>query len=78
MDITNAKEERNKNKVEEEAEKTKITADKVLMMKRKQKEQEKWEQIKRSWFYPFKNIGIGLVAISGGVMIIAYFMNYKK
>lgn len=73
MDPTYTKEERNKSKVEEEAEKTKIMADKLLIMKRKQKEQEKWEQIKRSWIYPF-----GVVALSGGVIIIAYLMNYKK
>jgi len=78
MDTTNTKEERNKNKVEEEAEKTKIMADKLIIMKRKQKEQEKWEKIKRSWFYPLRNLGIGVIALSGGVMIVAYLMNYKK
>jgi len=53
-------------------------ADKLKIMKRKQKEQEKWEQIKRSWFYPLRNLGIGVLALSGGVMIVAYLMNYKK
>ena len=76
MDTTNTKDERNKNKAEGEAEKTKIMADKLKIMKRKQKEQEKWEQIKR--FYPLKNLGIGVLALSGGVMIVAYLMNYKK
>ncbi|CAH1736925.1 unnamed protein product [Aphis gossypii] len=78
MDTTNTKDERNKNKIEEEAEKIKIMADKLKIMKRKQIEQEKWEQIKRSWFYPLRNIGIGILALSGGVMIVAYLMNYKK
>lgn len=53
-------------------------ADKLLMMKRKQKEQENWEQIKRSWLYPLRNIGIGVLALSGGVIMIAYLMNFKK
>lgn len=78
MDTTNTKEVRNKNKVEEEAEKTKIMTDKLIIMKRKQKEQEKWEKIKRSWFYPLRNLGIGVIALSGGIMIVAYLMNYKK
>ncbi|CAI6361558.1 unnamed protein product [Macrosiphum euphorbiae] len=78
METTNTKDERIKNKVEGEAEKTKIMADKLKIMKRKQKEQEKWEQIKRSWFYPLRNLGIGVLALSGGVMIVAYLMNYKK
>lgn len=78
IETTNTKDERNKNKVEGEAEKTKIMADKLKIMKRKQKEQEKWEQIKRSWFYPLRNLGIGVLALSGGVMIVAYLMNYKK
>lgn len=78
MDTTNAKEERNKNKVEGEAEKTKIMAEKLKIIKRKQKEQEKWEQIKRSWFYPLRNLGIGVIALSGGIMIVAYLMSYKK
>lgn len=78
MDTTSTKEERNKNKVEEEAEKTKLMADKLIIMKRKQKEQEHWERIKRSWLYPLRHLGIGVVALSGGVMIIAYLMNYRK
>lgn len=78
MDRKSTKEEHNKSKVEEEAEKTKIMAEKLKLMKRKQKEQERWEQIKRSWLYPLKNIGIGVLALSGGVIIVAYLMNYKK
>lgn len=78
MDTTSTKEERNKNKVEEEAEKTKVMADKLIIMKRKQQEQEKWEKIKRSWLYPLRNFGIGVVALSGGIIIIAYLMNYRK
>jgi len=78
VETKNTKEERNKNKVEGEAEKIKIMADKLLMMKRKQKEQENWEQIKRSWLYPLRNIGIGVLALSGGVIMIAYLMNFKK
>ncbi|XP_050425107.1 tyrosine-protein phosphatase non-receptor type 2 isoform X2 [Adelges cooleyi] len=42
----NTKEDK-KLKLDEEAEKTKALADKLKLMKRKQKEQEKWEQIKR-------------------------------
>lgn len=53
-------------------------ADKLIIMKRKQKEQEKWEKIKRSWLNPLRNLGIGVLALSGGVMIVAYFLNYKK
>lgn len=78
MDTTCTKEERNKNKIEEEAEKTKLMADKLIIMKRKQKDQEKWEGFKRSWLYPLRNFGIGVVALSGGVIIIAYLMNYRK
>jgi len=78
MDTKNIKQERNKNKAEEEAEKTKIIADKLIVMKRKQQEQEKWERIKRSWFYPLRNLGIGVIALSGSVMLVAYLMNYKK
>lgn len=78
MDTANIKEERNKNKAEEEAEKTKLMADKLIIMKRKQQEQERWERIKRSWLYPLRNLGIGVVAISGGVIIIAYLLNYRK
>lgn len=77
-DVPNTKEERNTNKVEGEAEKTKFLAEKIKTIKRKQKEQEEWEQIKRSWFYPLRNIGIGVLALSGGVMIVAYLMNYRK
>lgn len=78
IDVKNTKEERSKIKAEEEAEKTKIMKEKLNMMKRKNKEQKKWEQFKRSWFYPFRNFGIGVLAISSGVMIVAYLMNYKK
>lgn len=78
MDTTNTKEERNKIKIDGEAEKTKIMADKLKIMKRKQKEQDRWEKIKRSWYNPLRNIGIGVLAISSGVMIVAYLMNYKK
>lgn len=76
--MKNTKEERSKNKIEEEAEKTKIMVEKIINMKRKNKEQDNWEQFKRSWFYPFRHLGIGVLALSGGVMIVAYFMNYKK
>lgn len=75
---TNTKEAHHKNKVEEETEKTKIIADKIETVKRKLKEQEKWEQIKRSWLYPLRNLGFGILALSGGVMVVAYYINYKK
>lgn len=76
--MKNTKEERSKVKAEEEAEKTKVMKEKLNMMKRKNKEQKQWEQFKRSWLNPFKNLGISILAISGGVMIVAYLMNYKK
>lgn len=78
MDTTNTKEERNKSKLEEEADKKKIMEEKLNLMKRKQKEQEQWDKIKRSWLNPLKKLGIGVLALSGGVMIIAYLMSYKK
>lgn len=78
MDTTNTKEERNKSKLEEEADKKKIMEEKLNLMKRKQKEQEQWDKIKRSWLDPLKKLGIGVIALSGGVMIIAYLMSYKK
>ncbi|XP_050525174.1 tyrosine-protein phosphatase non-receptor type 2 isoform X2 [Daktulosphaira vitifoliae] len=65
-------------KVDGDAEKTRALAEKLKLMKRKQKEQEYWEKIKRSWLKPLKSLGLGVLALSGGVMIVAYFINYKK
>lgn len=48
----------------------------VRDMKRRQKETENWQELKRSLFKPV-TIGIGTIIIGGGVVALCSYFYYK-